>query len=386
MLMRKRTILAKIESAYGTDPTPTGAANAILVRNLTITPMQTDQASRDLIRAYLGNYENLPAAIHAMVEFEVEVAGKGTAGQAPNYGPLLRACAMQEKLVATDETGTCQVGSTSTTAVLRAALAQPDDFYNGSVIEITGGTGVGQRRLITDFVGATDVATVSKAWDSIPDATSQYAIRAQACYVPESEESGMESVTIYANVDGVLHELNGARGSVALSFNVLGIPVYKFRFLGLFVPVVDGALPTCDYSAFQKPLTVNNDNTSNFRIHGYNAAALQALDLDLANSVVFRSLVGSEKVLITDRKPAGSVAMEATTVAAKDWWTLVQSAATDELTLRHGTAAGNIVEVDAFAAQLLQPSYEDLDGVAMLRAGLVLVPSAGNDELAIVVR
>jgi hypothetical protein len=39
LLTRKRLIVAKIESTYGTDPTPTGA-NAILVRNLEITPLE----------------------------------------------------------------------------------------------------------------------------------------------------------------------------------------------------------------------------------------------------------------------------------------------------------------------------------------------------------
>ena len=383
MLNRKRTILAKIEGTYGTDPTPTGSANAILCRNLNVTPMETDQASRDLIRAYLGNYENLPAAIHAMVEFEVEIAGAGTAGTAPGYGPLLRACGFDENLNASAVTGTAQSG-TSTGIVLAAAVAASDDAYNGMVIRITGGTGSGQRRLITDYVGATDTATVNKAWDTEPDATSTYSIDAAAFYAPVSES--FESVTIYVNVDGVLHELNGARGTVSAALDVLGIPVYRFRFLGIFVAVADAALPTCDYSGFQKPVTVNNDNTSGFSLHGYSSAALQSLNLDVANNVVFQSLVGSERVLITDRKPVGSVSMEAVSVASKDWWTLVQNATTDELTIQHGTAAGNIVIFDAFAAQLTQPGYEDLDGVAMLRANMVLVPAAGNDDLVITVK
>lgn len=383
LLNRKRTILAKIEGTYGTDPTPTGSANAILVRNLNITPMETDQASRDLIRAYLGNYENLPAAIHAMVEFEVEIAGKGTAGQAPNYGPLLRACGFAETLVASAESGTAQSGSASG-IVLRAAAALADDAVNGAIIRITGGTGAGQRRMISDYVGATDTATVSKAWDTPPDNTSTYSIDAGAYYRPVSD--AFESVTIYVNVDGVLHELNGARGSVSMELNVLGIPVYRFRFMGLFVTVADGAAPTCDYSGFQKPVTVNNDNTSGFSIHGYSSSGLQALSLDMANNVVFQSLVGAERVLITDRRPVGSCAIEATTVAAKDWWSLVLNATTDELTIKHGTAAGNIVEFDACAVQLTQPSYEDLDGVAMLRTNLILVPAGGNDELVIGVK
>ena len=96
MLARKKTILAKIEPTYGTDSVPTGAANAILVRNLDLTPQETDYADRDLIRSYFGNSEQLAGASRGMLSFEVEMAGAGAAGTAPAYGPLLRACAMSE--------------------------------------------------------------------------------------------------------------------------------------------------------------------------------------------------------------------------------------------------------------------------------------------------
>lgn len=306
LLLRKRTIIAKIEAVEGTDPVPTGAANAVLVRALKITPMQTDQASRELIRAYLGNYENIPAAIHMMVECEVEVAGGGAPlATPPKFGPLLRACGLTETI-------------------------------NAGVSVV---------------------------------------------YAPRS--AGFESVTIYANVDGVVHKGNMCRGSVSLGFNVLQLPVFRFRFVGLFVPVADAALPTCDYTGFQKPLAFNNDNASGFTLHGF-AGALQSLELDLANVVNFQSLVGAERVNITDRKPTGRISMEAVLVATKDYWTNIQNATTGALALLHGTVLGNKVAIAAPNVQLLNPSYEDMDGVAMLNSDLILVPGGtGNDELTI---
>jgi hypothetical protein len=101
LLSRKRLILAKTETTYGTDPTPTGAANAILVRNLEITPLQADTVTRDLIRPYLGNSDQLLAQTRVEVTFEVELAGSGTAGTAPAYGPVLKACGLSETVVAT---------------------------------------------------------------------------------------------------------------------------------------------------------------------------------------------------------------------------------------------------------------------------------------------
>jgi hypothetical protein len=101
LLSRKRLILAKTESTYGTDPTPTGSANAILVRNLEITPLQADTVTRDLIRPYLGNSDQLLANTRVELTFEVELAGSGTAGTAPAYGPVLKACGLSETVVAT---------------------------------------------------------------------------------------------------------------------------------------------------------------------------------------------------------------------------------------------------------------------------------------------
>lgn len=101
LLSRKRLILAKTETTYGTDPTPTGSANAILVRNLEITPLQADTVTRDLIRPYLGNSDQLLAQTRVEVTFEVELAGSGAAGTAPAYGAVLKACGLSETVVAT---------------------------------------------------------------------------------------------------------------------------------------------------------------------------------------------------------------------------------------------------------------------------------------------
>lgn len=99
-LTRKRLLLAETEQTYGVDPTPTGAANAILVRNLEITPLQAETVSRELIRPYLGNSDQLLAQTRVEVTFEVELAGSGAAGTAPAYGPVLKACGLSETVVA----------------------------------------------------------------------------------------------------------------------------------------------------------------------------------------------------------------------------------------------------------------------------------------------
>ena len=73
------------------------------------------------------------------------------------------------------DTGTAQAGGSSTITLKSGALAT-DDIYNGATVRITGGTGNGQTRIISDYVGSSKVATVSSAWTTQPDATSTYTV------------------------------------------------------------------------------------------------------------------------------------------------------------------------------------------------------------------
>ena len=98
LLTRKRVILIEAESSYATDPTP-GATDAVLVRDLTITPQSSDVVSRDLIRPYLGASEQLLANTRVECTFAVELAGSGSAGTAPRYGSALKACGLSEVVV-----------------------------------------------------------------------------------------------------------------------------------------------------------------------------------------------------------------------------------------------------------------------------------------------
>lgn len=98
LLSRKRLILAKAESTYGTDSSPAGS-DAVLVRNLEIIPLESEVVSRDLIRPYLGNSDQLLANSRVRCTFEVELAGSGTAGTAPRYDALLKSCGMSGTVV-----------------------------------------------------------------------------------------------------------------------------------------------------------------------------------------------------------------------------------------------------------------------------------------------
>lgn len=79
-------------------------------------------------------------------------------------------------LAAVANIGVAQAGG-ATTITLASAASAVDDAYNGMEVYVYSGTGAGQRRTITDYVGATRVATVA-AWSVAPDSTSSYEVGA----------------------------------------------------------------------------------------------------------------------------------------------------------------------------------------------------------------
>lgn len=98
--MRRRLVLAAIEATYGTEEAPTPEANAILTRSVSVTPLAGQDIDRNLLRSYYGNTQSLAGEKHVELQMEVELTGSGTAGDAPAWAPLLRACGFAETLTA----------------------------------------------------------------------------------------------------------------------------------------------------------------------------------------------------------------------------------------------------------------------------------------------
>jgi hypothetical protein len=73
------------------------------------------------------------------------------------------------------DSGTAQTGAAST-ITLRAGASATDNIYNGETVFITSGTGAGQARVITGYVGSTKIATVDRAWATNPANDSVYQV------------------------------------------------------------------------------------------------------------------------------------------------------------------------------------------------------------------
>lgn len=100
LLMRRKTLLAKIETTYGVDAGPTGATNAIQTKDLEISPLEGDSLAFDVDTPSLGAKASTMVGKHVMVTFKVPAAGAGAAGTAPAYAPLLKACGHTETITA----------------------------------------------------------------------------------------------------------------------------------------------------------------------------------------------------------------------------------------------------------------------------------------------
>ena len=83
--------------------------------------------------------------------------------------------------------GTAQAGA-ATAITLASGASAVDDYYNSMTVYISSGTGNGQFKTITDYVGSTKVATVS-TWTTNPDNTSVYEVM-PAVTIATSEGSG----------------------------------------------------------------------------------------------------------------------------------------------------------------------------------------------------
>tara|TARA_Y100001963_G_scaffold140090_1_gene206708 strand:- start:3266 stop:4201 length:936 start_codon:yes stop_codon:yes gene_type:complete len=205
-------------------------------------------------------------------------------------------------------------------------------------------------------------------------------------YAPVS--GSFESATIYYNVDGVLHKTTGCRGSFVLETEVGDLPKLNFTFTGIYIPPTDVALPAITYGQQSTPLVVKNGNTSGFQLLSY-SGAMQALSIDAGIETEYMELVGGTKeVHLVNRATSGTVTLEAVKMATKDYFAAaLLDTSLGNLTLTHGTVAGNIVQFSSSNIDIGDVAYTETNGVVMAEIPFTAVPStSGNDEFSLIYR
>lgn len=77
--------------------------------------------------------------------------------------------------VVDEDRGTAEAGAATTITLQASRVLAVDSYLVGHWVVTIGGTGPGQARVITAYVGSTRVATVA-AWSVNPDNTTQYVL------------------------------------------------------------------------------------------------------------------------------------------------------------------------------------------------------------------
>jgi len=86
-------IWAKIETGYGSDPTPTYNTNGILTGPITIESAYK-KLDRMNAKAFFGTRPSINIGESIKVSFETELKGSGVAGTIPEIGVLFQGCGM----------------------------------------------------------------------------------------------------------------------------------------------------------------------------------------------------------------------------------------------------------------------------------------------------
>lgn len=132
---KRKVILVKAETTYGTDAVPVAGTDGVLVKTAQVSdPIVQASAEREIVRPFLGSFDMLVAGAFAKVSIEMEIAGFGSAGPAAPtaaYDALLRACGLSSTVTVGTSVVYAPVSSgfTSVTAYI---------YQDGTVHKLTG--------------------------------------------------------------------------------------------------------------------------------------------------------------------------------------------------------------------------------------------------------
>jgi hypothetical protein len=321
--IRKTVILAKLEPTYGTDPTPAGATDALLISNQTVNPLVAQNVDRGVLTGSLGSSEQLVGTNYIECSFDVEMAGSGTATTPPAWGKLLKACGFAE---------TVQTAS-------------------------------------VDYLPISDISGVTNTSLTLYYYLDGQLFKLLGARGTFSMELGLGDKPVFR------FRFIGRNGGLTAATNAVPtLTAWK-------TPIVVTDTNTGDITIGSLTYT-----TATGVISGGTVFPSRGLRVDLGNNLVFQPLLGGETVEISAREVTGAISLDLTAAQAVSAMAEVLANTTNGIALTHGTAVGNIVVVHGTKVQRINPGIEDLNGNALHTYALRLTPTSGNDELRIVSR
>lgn len=390
LLIRNSFLLAKTETTYGTLASPIANTDAIKIVSMEVTPITGERVQRNLIKGFLGADRAPLTNEHVAVTITFEWGGSGVAATAPRFSPLLLASGMNLASVA-EITGTATAGGAGSLTLADLGGSNPaTDAYVGFPIEITAGTGIGNKGVITAHNGSTRVVTVVPSTDTFTaDATSVYKIPALSLYQPITTFGNGSSCTLVAVKDQNVHRIEGFRGSPALNAPLNQYGTFTITGVGRYVTPTAKGSESFSYGAQAEPVPVTPKHTRALRFQGFGPCS-EGFTFDWGLTTAFRSLINCEPhARITDRpNPNGTLTIENPAIATKNFFTAAadNSGASDgPFVVQQGIVA---TESSVFFAPKCaisgDISFSDSDGIDMMQIPFTALPKTQNDETRLI--
>jgi len=415
LLTRRALALFKIESTYGTDPTPVAADDAILVMDPQFTA-DINVLERDFVRDDLSPLGIFTGRKLASISFGVEfrsngVANSGLVADAAKLGTLMRACGYSETArptgIGTVDAVIDEEGNTNNpTWVVATGTTQTQPIFYTIEVTTGGVSGVAEVSITPDAQAVADTLDTAQSGVIVTTATpldlknggsdasitptfAGSLVLGEKWYVSVYPEgltynpvsSAFESGTLYLYLDGLLHKLTGAYGTFTVTAEAGAYATAQFTFTGIYNAPTDVAFPTGAVFEQQLPAQVE---LAKLRMDD-TYIIVAAYNYDQANTIVPRPDVSSSEgyvgLRITGRNPSGGIDPEAELVADFDFWGKLSAATQMRFNMRVGTAAGNIIWVQAPKVQYDGLTYGDREGIRTYDAGLRFGRWKGNDEM-----
>lgn len=311
----KKTVFAGLEApgAYGVDVDPSATpAKAIETERFSITPIEGEELKREIDNGMLGAKPSLLSGVYVMIEFDVAMAGSGTAGTAVPYAPLIMGCGFAEN----------------------------------------------------DLSGDVDPRM---EYDPVDESFS--------------------ALSFHTWYGGNWHKLLGARGSLSVKSPIPGQAYWHFKFMGLFVPISESAVPARDYTAFKQPVPTGATNTE-VTVHG-KIVACNDFNLDLNGALSYDETSAAQEIYLSDREVKGSMVIETPVVGSGglDVFARALDRATGALLFEQGVTSGNIINISGPALEVGKVSYDGEKKKSRINMPYTLLPtSAGNDDVKIITK
>ena len=188
---KKKLVLIKGEATVGTDAAPTGLANWIEARDITLTPFDVETAERNIIQEYFGNGGKLIVGKYAKLSFSAALVGPGVAGTAPKIGPALLACGFAETLT---------VGTSAAYNLVSGAIGAITAYIN---IDGTRHKLVGSRGNVSFSLSAKNIPLLKFEFDSVYVSPDESAIPTIDRSGWPMEEAVTAATTLAMTIDGV---------------------------------------------------------------------------------------------------------------------------------------------------------------------------------------